>query len=153
MDLNEQVSEWMRAELLCCFRDTVDAPLFLSSLPHLTPLHPPPPFAFQQESYTSSFGFAEALQTVSFENVPLSSESISYWAASTEERSRFLYHFPVLCALERILNVCTKYMLKYSWIYSRRFFCFSPLYLKIEHRRQIDKCDTQKHGEKYTISN
>lgn len=33
----------------------------------------------------------------------------------------FSYHFLALCALERLLNAYTEYMLKYSWMYLERF--------------------------------
>lgn len=62
----------------------------------------------------SSFGFAKAVQTVRVGNVPLPPKSVSCWAAGTNNGLASSYHSLALCALERILNVYTEYMLKYS---------------------------------------
>lgn len=85
------MNEWMNASRsLYHFGGIVDASLFLSCLPHPAPLYPLPPTAFEQDSYVFSFGFAKALQTVSLGNVPLSPESVCYWAAGTKQWSSFL---------------------------------------------------------------
>lgn len=142
----------MQAEPLYLFRDTGAALLapFLHFLLHS--LHSHRPLPLNRKALCPHFGLAKAPQTVSLGSLPLPPESLSCWAASTKEWSSFLLSLPCSACPGENTKCVHKIDAKIFMNIFGRFFCLSPLCLKIEQKRQIDKCDTQKCGEKYTIS-